>query len=50
MSPYASDADILPGSRYFYLGVKGLTNSLASIKAGQSDLARKEEFQSLSQG
>ena len=49
MSPYASDADILPGSRGFYLGVKGLTNSVASIKAGQSDLARKEEFQSLSQ-
>ena len=27
-----------------------MTNSLASIKAGQSDLARKKEFQSLSQG
>ena len=50
MSPYASDVDILPGSRWFYLGVKGLTNSLASIKAGQSDLARKKEFQNLSQG
>ena len=33
-----------------YLGFKVLTNSLASIKAGQSDLARKEEFRSLSQG
>ena len=27
-----------------------MTNSLASIKAGQSNLVRKEEFQSLSQG